>query len=68
MRGYVRWVLLFLLLLGGGLTVLALFGVWGGFWMVAFVGVWAGVWIAFSAFWKWADETRVLLLRRRGYH
>jgi hypothetical protein len=50
------------------LTVLASVGVWPGFWIVAFVGVWAGIWLAFSAFWRWADETRRLLLRRRGYY
>jgi hypothetical protein len=30
--------------------------------------VWAGVWVAFSLFWRWADETRRTLLRRRGYY
>lgn len=67
-RGYISWVLLYVLLVGGSLVPLALFDVWGGFWIVAFVGVWVGVWIAFSAFWCWADETRRLLLRRRGYY
>lgn len=68
MSVHVRWALLYVLLLGGSLVALALSGVWGGFWIVAFAGVWFGVWIAFSAFWSWADETRALLLKRRGYY
>jgi hypothetical protein len=42
--------------LGGGLDVLLFFAVW------------AVVWIAFSLFWRWADDTRRGLLRRRGYY
>jgi len=55
-------------LVGGGLTTLAVSGVWPAFWIVAFLAVWFGVWLSFSAFWRWADETRRLLLRRRGYY
>jgi hypothetical protein len=40
----------------------------GGFAVLLFFGVWAGVWVAFSLFWRWADETRRTLLRRRGYY
>jgi hypothetical protein len=54
--GYVGWALVCSFVFGGGLTVLAFFGVW------------AGVWVAFSIFWWWADETRTVLLRRRGYY
>jgi len=54
--GYIGWALLCTFALGGGLTVLAFFGVW------------AGIWLAFSVFWRWADETRKTLLRRRGYY
>jgi hypothetical protein len=49
-------VLLCSFVLGGGLSVLASFGVW------------AGIWVVFSVFWCWADETRNVLLRRRGYY
>jgi hypothetical protein len=54
--GYVGWALLCSFELGGGMSVLALFGVF------------AGIWVAFSVFWRWADETRKVLLRRRGYY
>jgi hypothetical protein len=52
---YVAWALVCSFVLGGGLVVLAFFAVWGG------------VWLAFSSFWRWADETRRGLLRRHGY-
>lgn len=54
--GYVGCALISSFVLGGGLIVLAFFGVW------------AGVWVAFSVAWRWADETRKVLLRRRGYY
>ena len=54
--GYVAWALVCSFVLGGGLAVLTLFTVWGG------------VWLAFSGFWRWADERRRLLLRRHGYY
>jgi len=53
---YVGWALLCSFAMGGGLVVLTFFGVW------------AGVWILFSAFWRWADNERRLVLRRRGYY
>ena len=53
---YVAWALICSFALGGGLIVLAFFGVWGG------------VWLAFSLFWRWAEGTRRLLLRQRGYY
>jgi hypothetical protein len=53
---YVAWALVCSFLLGGGLTVFVFFAVWGG------------VWLGFSLFWRWADETRRGLLRRRGYY
>lgn len=53
--GYAGWALVCSFVFGGGLVVLAFFAVW------------SGVWIGFSAFWRWTDETRRLLLRRRGY-
>jgi hypothetical protein len=40
----------------------------GGLIVLAFFGVWFGVWALFSLFWRWADETRTVLLRRRGYY
>lgn len=54
--GYVAWALFCSFVLGGGFVVLAFFGTWGA------------VWLAFSLFWKWADETRRHLLRQRGYY
>ena len=53
---YVAWALVCSFVLGGGLTVLLFFAVWGG------------IWFGFSVFWRWADETRRVLLRRRGYY
>ena len=53
---YVAWALVCSFVFGGGFAVLALFGAW------------AGIWIVFSVFWRWADETRSVLLRRRGYY
>jgi hypothetical protein len=53
---YVGWALVCSFVFGGGMPVLAFFGVW------------AAVWIGFSLFWRWADETRTSLLRRRGYY
>jgi hypothetical protein len=53
--GYVGWSLVCSFLLGGGFVVLAFFAVWGG------------VWLAFSGFWRWADESRRALLHRHGY-
>jgi hypothetical protein len=40
----------------------------GGLVVLAFFGVWAGIWVVFSGFWRWADKARWLLLRRRGYY
>jgi hypothetical protein len=40
----------------------------GGFVVAAFFAVWGGIWLGFSLFWRWADETRRGLLRRRGYY
>lgn len=54
--GYLAWALTCSLVLGGGFTVLVFFGVW------------AGIWLAFSLFWGWADRTRRLVLRQRGYY
>jgi hypothetical protein len=54
--GYVAWALVCTFVFGGGATVLVFFAVWGG------------VWLAFSLFWRWADGTRRLLLRKRGYY
>jgi hypothetical protein len=53
---------------GTALAVLAFFSAWAEFWVAAFLGLWYGIWIAFSTFWRWADETRRVLLRRRGYY
>jgi hypothetical protein len=53
--GYVAWALVWSFVLGGGLVVLAFFAVW------------VGIWLAFSGFWRWADERRRLILRRHGY-
>jgi len=53
---YATWALVCCFALGGGLTLLAFFGVWGA------------VWLAFSLFSRWADGTRRLLLRQRGYY
>jgi hypothetical protein len=63
-----HWGLLYGLVVVAGLAVLASLGEWAGFWVAAFVAVWFGIWLAFSAFWRWADETRRMLLRRRGYY
>ena len=52
---YAAWALVGSFVLGGGLTVLGFFVVW------------AAVGLAFSGFWRWADETRKALLRRHGY-
>jgi hypothetical protein len=52
----------------GGLIALAVSDEWAAFWVVALFAVWYGIWFAFSAFWRWADETRRVLLRRRGYY
>jgi hypothetical protein len=51
---YAAWALVCSFVLGGGLAVLAFFAVW------------ASVWLVFSGFWRWADETRRLLLHRHG--
>ena len=40
----------------------------GGLIVLAFFAAWAAIWLAFSSFWRWADETRTALLRRRGYY
>jgi hypothetical protein len=50
--GYVALALTFSLLFGGGLIVLIFFCVWGL------------VWLAFSLFWRWADEARRRILQR----
>ena len=68
LRRRLRWALLYVFGVGSSLAVLALLGVWAGFWIAAFLGVWYGIWIAFSTFWRSAEETRKLLLRRRGYY
>jgi hypothetical protein len=52
---YVGWVLACVFAFGGGWPVLAFFAVWGV------------VWLAFSGFWRWADETRRALLHLHGY-
>jgi len=62
------WALLYVLGVGSVLVALASFGVWAGFRIAALLGVWYGIWIAFSTFWRWADETRKHLLRQRGYY
>jgi hypothetical protein len=54
--GCLGWALLCGFVFGGGAVVLA------------FLAVWFGVWLGFSIFWRWADETRKVLLRRRGYY
>jgi hypothetical protein len=54
--GYVALALICSFVLGGGLAVLAFFGIW------------AAVWLGFSLFWRWADGTRRTLLRKRGYY
>ena len=53
---YVVWALCCSFVFGGGLIVLLFFAVWGG------------VWFGFSMFWRWADETRRVILKRRGYY
>ena len=68
LRRRLGWALLYAFGVGSSLAVLAFLGLWAGFWLVALLGVWYGIWIAFSAFWRWADETRKLLLRQRGYY
>lgn len=68
MRRRLWWALLYGFVVGSALIVMAFFGDWAGFWITAFLGIWYGIWIAFSAFWRWADETRKLLLRQRGYY
>jgi hypothetical protein len=54
--GYAGWALTCSFVFDGGTVVLAFFAVW------------AAIWIAFSGFWRWAEETRRDLLRRRGYY
>ena len=54
--GYTVWALVWGFMLGGGAPVLAFFAVWGA------------VWLAFSRFARWAEGTRRLLWRRRGYY
>lgn len=56
LAGYVCWALVCVFVFGGGLVVLAFFGVW------------TAIWLAFSSFWRRADETRKALLRQRGYY
>jgi len=63
-----RVSLVLLVALVSGLTALAVSAAWAAFWIVAFLGIWAGIVLAFSAFWRWADDTRRQLLRRRGYY
>jgi hypothetical protein len=53
---YVGWALTCSFVFGGGLTVLAFFGVW------------AAVWVAFSLFWRWGEGQRRALWRRHGYY
>jgi hypothetical protein len=53
---YVAWTLVCSFVLGGGTDTLIFFGVWGG------------VWLGYSLFWRWADNTRRGLMRRRGYY
>jgi hypothetical protein len=54
--GYVAWTLVCAFVFGGGVFALLFFGVWGA------------VWLGFSLWWRWADNTRQALLRRRGYY
>ena len=54
--GYVAWALVCSFVFGGGAILLAFFAAW------------AAVWLVFSGFWRWAEETRRDLLRRRGYY
>jgi hypothetical protein len=68
LRRRLGWALLYSLGVGAALAVLAFFSAWAEFWVAAFLGLWYGIWIAFSTFWRWADETRRVLLRRRGYY
>ncbi len=68
MSARARWALAYVVAVAGGLAALAASGAWGGFWIVAFLGGWTGLCIAFSFLWRWADETRAVLLRRRGYY
>jgi hypothetical protein len=44
------------------------FGSGGGVTMFAFFAVWGAVCGGFALFWRWADNTRRVLLRRRGYY
>jgi hypothetical protein len=53
--GYVAWTLVCTFVFGGGTNVLIFFAVWGG------------IWLAFSSIWRWADEARRSLLRKRGW-
>jgi membrane associated rhomboid family serine protease len=57
-------------------VVLGLWVVWalafslgsGDLTMLAFFALWGGVCGGFALFWRWADDTRRVLLRRRGYY
>ena len=51
---YVGWMLVCVLVFGGGLPLLLFFAAWGAMWLV------------FSGFWRWADEARRALLHRHG--
>jgi hypothetical protein len=53
---YVVFALVCSFALGGGLIVLLFFGVWGA------------IWSAFAAFANWANRTRRLILKDRGYY
>jgi len=53
---YVTWALLCTFALGGGAIVLLFFAVW------------AAIWCGFGVFSSWADRTRRMILRDRGYY
>jgi hypothetical protein len=54
--GYVAWALACAFALGGGWIVLLFFCVWGA------------IWFGFALFSNWANRTRRLLLKDRGYY
>jgi hypothetical protein len=51
-----------------GWTLACTFAFGGGWDALIFLGVWGAVWFAFSLWWAWADRTRSVLLRKRGYY
>ena len=54
--GYAAWTLVSCFVFGGGWAALLLMGGWGA------------VWLGFSLWWRWADQTRKVLMRRQGYY